>query len=1020
MCTGECCSVAIWFYVMSFLAQLRERQGVSQQGLKLGYFLRVRRETANAGLADCPLQLTLALVEIRDGLPVGQLIPYRIQRQHMQLPPPFMTADDVEILQQIFEWAQGFEAADKTEFCFDGRNPHVKDIGHFLEMLLGTQRCFIDVQRKAAKFPTPYWQVARLVEPRVGRLAWQDKGDATFRLVWALDRLVEVFLLQDQWLYCSAMGEIGCVVHALSEAAIQAVFAVKTILPVTAVSDFRAVHQAQWRLLNLPVPEAPVCNIESAYVVPVVIFRTIRDTGVAPSDCLELCWRYCCAQYCALVSADSMQPDCGYWDGNVWHGMPRQWALEAQCAQQLTECLAPLGLIPLGQNAPTDSHNTLSAERVIAWQAPEQSSWMLLLTQGRQTLISQGYVCQIERGFRHHYINVDQWHAQLTKMEADAWQLSVQITAEGESIQLNDLLSYLSKMELLSGARTHLIPLESGKVLLLPAEKMNGIMSELGDLIRCGGGGSTVGGVLMAASVSGFQFPVSQLNRLQSLSEVLPEQTKWQGDTELLDQVHHMHASPEELNQACPGLNATLRPYQWLGVCWLQHLKRQNINGLLADDMGLGKTLQTLAHLNLEFHHQGLQEPALIVAPTSVLHNWAAEIRRFVPGVRCLVLHGPGRHQYWEQLQRTPILITSYSLISQDLHHWQKQKLSWLVLDEAQYIKNPRTRNCRSVKQLNSRHRLCLSGTPVENHLGELWSILDFLMPGCLGSERDFDRFFRKPIEQHGDGECFARLLQRVAPFMLRRTKDQVAQDLPKKTEIHQRITMRERQRAWYEHLKTEGWATLQEQLLEHEDRGQSHIFVLTALLKLRQACCDPALLGEHEIHSAKRDHCMKMVQALLDEGRVILIFSQFAKMLQLLAQDLASKEIQYEMLTGQTRNRQTLVDRFQQGEVSVFLISLKAGGVGLNLTRADSVIHYDPWWNSAVEQQATDRVHRIGQDKPVFVYKLIIENSIEDKIVSLQQRKAQLSQHVHAQAQNAAEQFQLTLDELIDLWRDE
>jgi SNF2 family DNA or RNA helicase len=293
-------------------------------------------------------------------------------------------------------------------------------------------------------------------------------------------------------------------------------------------------------------------------------------------------------------------------------------------------------------------------------------------------------------------------------------------------------------------------------------------------------------------------------------------------------------------------------------------------------------------------------------------------------------------------------------------------------------------------------------------------------MPGCLGSRKQFKNNYQKPIEQDGDSDQLQQLLARIAPFMLRRQKNQVARDLPAKTEINQTIRLDEAQQAFYQRVKSSAWLEMQQQLSEQDVGGQRQILLLTALLKLRQACCDPRLLNEYSVRSAKREHCIEMIGELVAENRAILVFSQFTGMLDLLAEDLQARQVDFLKLTGKTRNRAELVKNFQQGQASVFLISLKAGGVGLNLTRADTVIHYDPWWNSAAEQQATDRAHRIGQDKPVFVYKLIAENTIEEKIAQLQQRKAVLSQHVNQQAQVSGKEFALKLEDLLNLWQEE
>jgi SNF2 family DNA or RNA helicase len=318
-----------------------------------------------------------------------------------------------------------------------------------------------------------------------------------------------------------------------------------------------------------------------------------------------------------------------------------------------------------------------------------------------------------------------------------------------------------------------------------------------------------------------------------------------------------------------------------------------------------------------------------------------------------------------------------------------------LILDEAQFVKNASTKAALAIRALQARHRLCLSGTPLENHLGELWSLFDFLLPGFLGSQKDFTKRWRTPIEKAGDSVRRDLLARRIRPFMLRRRKDEVATELPAKTTIVRAVDLEGAQRDLYEIVRT----AMQEKvrsIIAAQGLDRSHIVVLDALLKLRQVCCDPRLVKLEKAanvqESAKLDLLMSMLSSLIEEGRRVLVFSQFTGMLDLIAQALQKAGIDYALLTGDTNDRATPVRRFQNGEVPLFLISLKAGGVGLNLTAADTVIHYDPWWNPAAENQATDRAHRLGQDKPVFVYKLIVAGSIEEKIVSLQEKKAALA----------------------------
>jgi SNF2 family DNA or RNA helicase len=572
---------------------------------------------------------------------------------------------------------------------------------------------------------------------------------------------------------------------------------------------------------------------------------------------------------------------------------------------------------------------------------------------------------------------------------------------QGKSIDLLELLARLPD----AGFENGRIPLEDGRLLLLPIAQATSLATELGDLVGRSGGG---------------RLPNSQLNRLAILEQGLPQATDWFDDAGLLDRARSLQQPAMTLPQTELDIRATLRSYQWHTVCWLQHLRALGVCGLLADDMGLGKTLQTIAHLSFERSQGRLGSPALIVAPTSLLHNWQQELDRFAPSLRSCVVHGTGRHRLWSKLSTHDVLITSYTLLVNDLERWQQQPLSWLVLDEAQWIKNPATRTSQSVRQIIAEHRLCLTGTPVENHLGELWSIMDFLNPQCLGSERSFRHHFREPIEQQGDASRLQQLLQRISPWMLRRTKDQVATELPPKTVIQRKVPFTDEQSDFYQELKAATWSGLDARLADTEHSGEQRMLVLNALLRLRQACCDPALLDRPEIASGKRQHCLEMIAELVEEGRAVLLFSQFTAMLDLLAEDLSRMQIAHLQLTGQTSSdeRKRRVTAFQAGEASVFLISLKAGGVGLNLTRADVVIHYDPWWNDAAERQASDRAHRIGQDKPVFVYQLITEDSVEERIAELQQRKALLGEHVNQRAQATGERFALKLEELVELCR--
>ena len=453
-----------------------------------------------------------------------------------------------------------------------------------------------------------------------------------------------------------------------------------------------------------------------------------------------------------------------------------------------------------------------------------------------------------------------------------------------------------------------------------------------------------------------------------------------------------------ESKPVCPplgDLEEVMRPYQKDGVAWFDFLVRHRFGGILADEMGLGKTLQTLAflrHLKQARREAGEDPlPCLVVCPASLVENWVNETAKFTPSLKTLALHGPNRRALFEAVPASDLVITSYGLIRRDEERHAGQEYDVVVLDEAQHIKNRQTQNAQAVKAVRGRHRFVLTGTPMENSVLDLWSIFDFLMPGYLGSARDFRERYEMPITRERCVKAQARLARRVRPFLLRRLKRDVAAELPEKIE----------QVAWCD--MTDEQQRLYRQVLEASRRellpavrpgqGPNRMAVLSALLRLRQICCDPRLLkleGEPDaIGSGKMDMFGELLDEVLDGGHRVLVFSQFVSMLTLIRQKLESDEIGYCYLDGSTRDRLAEVERFQKdGSIPVFLISLKAGGVGLNLTGADTVIHFDPWWNPAVEAQATDRAHRIGQSRVVTSYKLISRGTVEEKILQLQATK--------------------------------
>jgi hypothetical protein len=448
------------------------------------------------------------------------------------------------------------------------------------------------------------------------------------------------------------------------------------------------------------------------------------------------------------------------------------------------------------------------------------------------------------------------------------------------------------------------------------------------------------------------------------------------------------------------GLRATLRPYQRLGVAWLQFLQALGAGGILADDMGLGKTVMTLAFLLGRKEREG-RAPNLVVCPTSVASNWVREAARFTPGLRILLLHGASRDT--AATRRHDVVVTTYALLRRDIETLATIPFRCVVLDEAQNIKNADSATTRAANRLDTSMRIALSGTPVENRLRELWSLSSFVNPGILGTSRAFETRFERPLVADRTSPIAAELRAIVRPFLLRRTKDDVLPDLPPKIEVDRVVTLSKTDKRMYDAL---AYALRESVARDIENRGLYHssLSVFTALTRLRQMACDPRLVdanlapasvADDATPSAKRGAFLDLVRELVAEGRRALVFSQFVQLLTLWRIDLDAEKIAYEYLDGATTRRQEVVDRFQRGTAPLFLISLKAGGAGLNLTAADTVIHCDPWWNPAVEDQATDRTHRIGQDKPVTVVRLVARATIEEKILSLKAKKRELTRAI-------------------------
>ncbi|MFY7842753.1 MAG: SNF2-related protein [Rhabdochlamydiaceae bacterium] len=454
---------------------------------------------------------------------------------------------------------------------------------------------------------------------------------------------------------------------------------------------------------------------------------------------------------------------------------------------------------------------------------------------------------------------------------------------------------------------------------------------------------------------------------------------------------------PVDFSPIPQNIKANLRSYQQEGVNWLERLRMMFLNGILADDMGLGKTLQSIVAMTQ--HQSVAQHPSLIVCPTSLLYNWKEELNKFNGELKGMVIDGvpSARKKMIESGENYDVIITSYTLLQKDVDLYKNKQFSYLVLDEAQHIKNRSTRNAKSVKQIPSEHKLILSGTPIENSLDELWSLFDFLMPGFLGS---YDRFLEKYIRPSGVQltKNLDYLRKKIAPFILRRMKADVLDDLPPISEIVYHCQLSDVQMALYKSYAESARDELVK-LVNKEGFDRVQIHVLATLTRLKQICCHPAIFAKDEViagDSAKYDMLMELLQNLIDSKHKTVIFSQYTKMLQIISSELEQKGVRFLYLDGSSKNRLDLVKEFNEdNQIAVFLVSLKAGGTGLNLVGADTVIHYDMWWNPAVENQATDRVHRMGQKKSVSAYKLITLGTIEEKIAEMQKKKKGLVKKV-------------------------
>jgi SNF2 family DNA or RNA helicase len=619
-----------------------------------------------------------------------------------------------------------------------------------------------------------------------------------------------------------------------------------------------------------------------------------------------------------------------------------------------------------------------------------EAEWMQFLLKTVPLLEAEGWTVEQDASFAFSMQAPEGWYVDMEEAGED-YRVSVGFTLQKERINiLPFLLAHLR-----DGTSAEFLTLDDGRRVAVPRERIALLASTLLEMLNKGTTGTN------AESMDVPWLRALELTRLQddeAFETTLPQALKKKAV--LLEQV--TDAPPVEVPAI---MRATLRPYQQQGVNWLQLLRSMNLGAMLGDDMGLGKTVQALAHIAIEKVSGRMTTPCLIIAPTSVIYNWEAEAKKFAPDLKVHVSHGSDRADHFESFASFDLILTTYPLLARDGEELMKHSFHLLILDEAQFVRNHRTHASRVVRLLAAEQRVALTGTPMENNLNELWSLFSFVMPGLLGTHDHFRARFRNPIENQNNAIIRKVLARRIAPFLLRRTKDEVALDLPPKTEMIRRVELTAPQQDLYETVRAAMDARVTAAVAAKGLAG-SQIIVLDALLKMRQVCCHPQLLKSESAakitDSAKLSALLEMLDEMIPEGRRVLIFSQFTSMLALIEAALNKRKIDWVTITGSTKDRKTPVAEFQAGKVPVFLISLKAGGTGLNLTAADTVIHFDPWWNPAVEAQATDRAYRIGQDKPVFVYKLIAAGTVEERVLQMQERKKGLIDGLLSDQQDA------------------
>lgn len=914
--------------------------------------------------------------------------PWHNVEQALIKPPRFVAESDLPILRGLW-----LNRTRQFGNWFQLRGSMGADL---LEKMVATGRSFI-LPDEAGKLPEPS-RVLRLGPSRPGKITWRTLPDSHMVPAVQSDPPATLLLtpLEPCWYLDAQSGEAGPVDLPWPAGQVREFLSI----PAIKLDESALVANVLREVLPaFPLPpgqDKTDINIIDVEPLPILLLDTLpvynRVWPPVPAnnvlDFATVAFDYAGHRIGAHDNTTLVQSDSG-----AILVVKRRAEVEKRCLTALQSA----GLRKIPGNV---AHGPQSFPAGLLGLA-EKDDWPAFMTQTLPVLREQGWQIDMTQGFSFNVIEVDAIDGDLHQAKDGWFDLEMGITVNDRKVRLEPLLAELFRRDrrwlhgdLDAIADDQMVELKTDRAerLLLRADRLKPVVRVLIDLFD-------------GLGRSDLRIAPLDAMRLAGLDQT----GRWEfhGDASLRQLVQRLTAGPGVISVPIPrGLQATLRPYQHEGLNWMQYLRENALSGVLADDMGLGKTIQTLAHILTEKESGRLDLPVLIVMPTTLIHNWKEEAQRFAPALRVLDLHGPQRHERFDQIGHHDLILTTYPLVWRDSGVLAQHEYHMLVLDEAQNVKNATTRAAATIRDIRARHRLCLTGTPLENNLGELWAQFDFLLPGFLGSRQDFTRRWRTPIEKGNNKARSELLARRIRPFMLRRRKDEVAKELPPKSTIVRTVELDGAQRDLYETVRS----AMQEKIrtvIAQKGFARSHIVVLDALLKLRQVCCDPRLVNLQQAagvkESAKLTLLLEMLPDLIQEGRRILLFSQFTGMLELIGTALHHAGISFVVLTGETSDRVTPVKQFMEGKVPLFLISLKAGGVGLNLTAADTVIHYDPWWNPAAENQATDRAHRIGQDKPVFVYKLITAGSVEEKIVAMQEKKAALAEAILSDSGAAA-----------------